>query len=240
MEDSILVSWDHSIDASVRSYIVYIDAEEFVDIDAATMVGEVSAASSLLITPRMYPALTNETSWWVGVAAKDDIVSRKLIDSQELKPPIKDGAGTPGGGNGDGDGDSTNDLGDILTNENMMAAGMALIALILLLVVLRGRGGGGSRDKDWEIQEATWGIQARDGWDNTGTFGGRTKVPASPPPAIQPAQQSEIYAAAQRIEQPAQTTYQPQPTIEQPQRWVQPTQQPPQDGVDTSFLDDLL
>ena len=110
----------------------------------------------------------------------------------------------------------------------------------MLLAVLRGRGGRGSRDKDWELQEATWGIQARDGWDNTGTFGGRAEVPASPPPAIQPAQQSEIYAAAQRIQQPAQPTYQPQPTIEQPQRWVQPTQQPPQDGVDTSFLDDLL
>ena len=238
MEDSILVSWDHSIDASVRSYIVYIGAEEFTDTDAATMVGEVSAASSLLITPRMYPALTNETSWWIGVAAKDDIVSRTLIDSQELKPPVKDGDGTPGDDTpGTPPGDT---FGDILTSENMIAAGMALIALILLLAVLRGRGGRGSRDKDWEIQEATWGIQARDGWDDTGTFGGRSKVPAAPPPAIQPAQQSEIYAAAQRIQQPAQTTYQPQPTIEQPQRWVQPTQQPPQGGVDTSFLDDLL
>jgi len=241
MEDSILVSWDHSIDASVRSYIVYIDAEEFTDTDAATMVGEVSAASSLLITPRMYPALTNETSWWIGVAAKDDIVSRSLIDSQELKPPIKGGDGTSGNdGDGDGGDNGGDTFGDILSTENMLAAGMALVALILLLAVLRGRGGRGSRDKDWELQEATWGIQARDGWDDAGTFGGRSKVPTAPPPAIQPAQQSEIYAAAQRIQQPAQTTYQPQPTSEQPQRWVQPTQQPPQGGVDTSFLDDLL
>jgi hypothetical protein len=187
----------------------------------------------------MYPALTNETSWWIGVAAKDDIVSRSLIDSQELKPPITGGSGTPGDG-GDPDKPPGDTFADILTNENMIAAGMALVALILLLAVLRGRGGRGSRDKDWELQEATWGIQARDGWDDAGTFGGRSKVPAAPPPAIQPAQQSEIYAAAQRIQQPAQTTYQPQPTIEQPQRWVQPTQQPPQDGVDTSFLDDLL
>ena len=46
--------------------------------------------------------------------------------------------------------------------------------------------------------------------------------------------ENDIYAAAQRIEQPAQ-----QP---QPQRWTQPVQQqqPAQGGIDTSFLDDLL
>ena len=77
-----------------------------------------------------------------------------------------------------------------------------------------------------------------------GSFGGQTAPPVAPPPSIQPAQQNDIYAAAQRIQQPSQPV-QPQSQV-QPQRWnqsapQQPTpQQPAQGGIDTSFLDDLL
>ena len=117
----------------------------------------------------------------------------------------------------------------------MILAGMILISLFLLILVLRGRGGRPTRNKEWELQEATWGIEARSGWDDVGSFGGQVAAPVAPPPAIQPAQQNDIYAAAQKIQQPSQQT-------QQPQRWSQPTQQqqPPQGGIDTSFLDDLL
>ena len=114
---------------------------------------------------------------------------------------------------------------------------MILISLLLLILVLRGRGGRKpTRNKEWELQQATWGIEARSGWDDVGTFGGQASAPVAPPPAIQPAQQNDIYAAAQRIQEPSQ------PAQQQPQRWSQPTQQqqPPQGGIDTSFLDDLL
>ena len=107
---------------------------------------------------------------------------------------------------------------------------------VLLVLVLRGRGGRKpGRSKEWELQEATWGIEARSGWDDVGSFGGQVSPPVEAPPAIQPAQQNDIYAAAQRIQQPSQP-------VQQPQRWSQPTQQqqPPQGGIDTSFLDDLL
>ena len=113
---------------------------------------------------------------------------------------------------------------------------MVLIAILLLVLVLRGRGGRKpGRNKEWELQEATWGIEARSGWDDVGSFGGQVAPPVAPPPAIQPAQQNDIYAAAQRIQQPSQP-------VQQQQRWSQPTQQqqPPQGGIDTSFLDDLL
>ena len=121
-----------------------------------------------------------------------------------------------------------------MTTDNLILAGLLLVTVILLILVFRGRGGSPARNKEWELQEATWGIQARDGWDDAGSFGGQVAPPVAPPAAIQPAQQNDIYAAAQRIEQPAQ-----QP---QPQRLTQTVQQqqPAQGGIDTSFLDDLL
>ena len=109
---------------------------------------------------------------------------------------------------------------------------MALISLFLLILVLRGRGGNPNRSKEWELQEATWGIEARSGWDDVGTFGGQASPPVKAPAAIRPARQNDIYAAAERIQQP-----EPSEQI-QPQRWSQPQQ--PQSGLDTSFLDDLL
>ena len=116
---------------------------------------------------------------------------------------------------------------------------MVLISIFLLVLVLRGRGGKPTRNKDWELQEATWGIEARSGWDDVGSFGGKVSPPVSAPPAMQPSQQSDIYAAADRIQQPTQPSQPSQPTQSQPQRWSQ-QQQPPQGGLDTSFLDDLL
>ena len=193
----------------------------------------VSTSNSFVITPETYSALSNESSWWVGVAAKDDLNSREIIDSQKIGPIDS----SDGNGDGDSDGDdSSTDLGELLSTDNMILAGMILISLFLLILVLRGRGGKSARNKDWELQEATWGIQARDGWDEGGSFGGNAAKPVAPPAAIQPAQQSDIFAAAQRIEQPSQ------PVQQQPQRWTQPAQQqqPPQGGIDTSFLDDLL
>ena len=147
------------------------------------------------------------------------------------------------GGDGEGDGsdgdDSSTDLGELLSTGNMILAGMVLITMLLLVLVLRGKGSKSARSKDWELQEATWGIQARDGWDDVGTFGGQSPPPVAPPQAIKPAQQNDIYAAAQRIQQPSQPV-QPQNQV-QPQRWTQPApQQPAQGGIDTSFLDDLL
>ena len=230
VDDSILASWDHSTDPSVRSYVVYISDSEFSEVVDANMVGESGSSDSFMITPSVFPELSDETTWWIGVSAKDSQFSREIIDSERIDPPGQSGSGED---SPDGDDSSTN-LGELLTTDNLILAGLLLVTVILLILVFRGRGGSPARNKDWELQEATWGIQARDGWDDTGSFGGQVAPPVAPPAAIQPAQQNDIYAAAQRIEQPAQ-----QP---QPQRWTQPVQQqqPAQGGIDTSFLDDLL
>jgi len=233
LDDSILVSWDHTNDPSVRSYMVFISDSEFSNVADATNVGTVSTSNSFLITPNSFSPLRNDSSWWIGISAKDDVNNRKVVDSHRIGPIESSGDSNDGGSD---DEDSTTNLGELLTTDNLILAGMILISLFLLILVLRGSGGGKPpRNKEWELQEATWGIEARAGWDDAGTFGGQSKPPVAPPPAIQPTQQNDIYAAAQRIQQPSQPA-------QQPQRWSQPTQQqqPPQGGIDTSFLDDLL
>ena len=232
VDDSILVSWEHTTDPNVRRYVVYISDSEFENVADATNVGNASVSNTFLITPEIFPELSNDSSWWVGVSAKDDVNNRKVIESSRIGPVDSNG----GSGDGDDGKDSTTDLGELLTTDNMIIAGMVLISLLLLLLVVRGRGRKPARNKEWELQEATWGIEARSGWDDVGSFGGQAPPPVAAPPSIQPAQQNDIYAAAQRIQQPSQPAM--------PQRWEQQTQpvqqQQPQGGIDTSFLDDLL
>ena len=232
LDDSILVSWEHTTDPNVRRYVVYISDSEFENVADATNVGDASVSNTFLITPEIFPELSNDSSWWVGVSAKDDVNNRKVIQSLKIDPIDSTGNNDKG----DDGKDSTTDLGELLTTDNLIIAGMVLISLLLLLLVIRGRGGKPARNKEWELQEATWGIEARSGWDDVGSFGGQVAPPVAPPPSIQPAQQNDIYAAAQRIQQPSQPAM--------PQRWEQQTQpaqqQKPQGAIDTSFLDDLL
>ena len=228
VEEDILVSWEHTTDPNVRNYLVYISSDEFSNVADATNVGSESTSSSFLITSEIFSELSTDSEWWIGVAAKDDVNSRKVIESNKIGPLDSSEGGSDGDSEGDG---STVELGELLTTDNMIIAGMVLISLFLLILVLRGRGKKPARNKDWELQEATWGIEARSGWDDVGSFGGQVAPPVAAPPAIQPAQQNDIYAAAERIQQPPQ-----------PERWSQPQpqQQQPQGGLDTSFLDDLL
>ena len=232
LDDSILVSWEHTTDPNVRRYVVYISDSEFENVADATNVGDASVSNTFLITPEIFPELSNDSSWWVGVSAKDDVNNRKVIQSLRIGPIDS----TDNSDKGDDGKDSTTDLGELLTTDNLIIAGMVLISLLLLLLVIRGRGRKPARNKEWELQEATWGIEARSGWDDVGSFGGQVAPPVAPPPSIQPAQQDDIYAAAQRIQQPSQPAM--------PQRWEQQTQpaqqQKPQGAIDTSFLDDLL
>ena len=232
LDDSILVSWEHTTDPNVRRYVIYISDSEFENVADATNVGDASVSNTFLITPEIFPELSNDSSWWVGVSAKDDVNNRKVIQSLKIDPIDSTGNSDKG----DDGKDSTTDLGELLTTDNLIIAGMVLISLLLLLLVIRGREGKPARNKEWELQEATWGIEARSGWDDVGSFGGQVAPPVAPPPSIQPAQQNDIYAAAQRIQQPSQPAM--------PQRWEQQTkpaqQQKPQGAIDTSFLDDLL
>ena len=224
INEAILVTWEPSINPSVQFYSVYISDSDFSNINNATNVGDVdkSSSSSFVIDKDKLPTLANNKSWWVGVSVGDDLITKEKISSVRISP-----LGTSDDGEENKD-DSSNDLGEFLTTENILLAGMILTSLILLILVLRGKGKKSSRKSEWELQEATWGIQARDGWDDVGTFGGQAPPPSPPPQAITPNQQSEIYDTQNATQQQA---------VQQPQRWSQPKKE---DKVDTSFLDDLL
>ena len=226
IDDSIVVTWDYTDDASVIDYLVLISDTQFNDIGDAESVGRTSVSNSFTITKQNFPDLDTETTWWVGVSASDRVYDKQIIDSTRVDSP-----GSSSGGDSDSDDESsTTNFGELLTTDNMIIAGMILITLLLLLLLVRGRGRKPAKNREWELQEATWGIQARDGWDDVGSFGGQVAPPVAPPPAIQPKQQSDIYSSSERVQQPQEA---------QPQRWSQPSQQS-QPGIDTSFLDDLL
>ena len=137
LDDSILVSWEHTTDPNVRRYVVYISDSEFENVADATNVGDASVSNTFLITPEIFPELSNDSSWWVGVSAKDDVNNRKVIQSLRIGPIDS----TDNSDKGDDGKDSTTDLGELLTTDNLIIAGMVLISLLLLLLVIRGREG---------------------------------------------------------------------------------------------------
>jgi len=105
------------------------------------------------------------------------------------------------------------------------------------------------KDKSWELQEATWGIQDNYGWDDAPSRGEKAAA-SPPPPQITSQVQNDIYSAAERIDSnnPYQREmYQPQQPVLQPQNQSilndltgGDTADPVKPKIDTSFLDDLL
>ena len=101
------------------------------------------------------------------------------------------------------------------------------------------------RNKNWELQEATWGIQDNMGWDDAPGFG--AMAPVAPPPQITPQVESDLLCCPEnRGKRPiSRQAYQPQQPVLQPQNnallnELNDTKQPQKPNIDTSFLDDLL
>jgi hypothetical protein len=244
-EESIFVEWSHSTDASVRGYLVYIADEAFSSTDDATMVGEVRASNSLLITSNDFADLTNDSAWYVAVVPFDESVSKSTVESVEILPFGETGAdSTPTDENGQ------LSLEALLTGPNLIAAGMLLIVVLLLVIIVRSRGNATQRSKSWELQEATWGIQENDGWGASTPPAAPPQSTPAPPPGITTQQANDIYAAADRIQgdQYGRPAYQSTQPVLQPQVNTalldglldDPSQAPPSPQIDTSFLDDLL
>ena len=244
-ETDVLVEWQHSVNANVRGYHIYISEEAFTSTDDATMVGQTVSANTFLITPALFEALSNDTAWFVGVVPYDDTVAKTTVEVVKLDPLEVGGTGEPTG-------DETGQLSldSLLTGPNLIAAGMLIIILLLLVVVVRSRGNASQRSKSWELQEATWGIQGD--WDTPPTMpapSAPTSAPA-PPQGVSTQQANDLYAAANQIQEAnfGRQAYQPEQPVLRPQvnqdvlngllDEVEPVQKRPQ--IDTSFLDDLL
>ena len=245
-EDSIFVEWQHSTDARVRGYQIYISEDMFMSTEDATMVGETVSANTFLITNELFDTLDNASAWYVAVVPYDETVAKTTVEATKVEAFGSDGPSTTP------DGDSGQlSLEALLTGPNLLAAGMLLIVLFLLVIVVRSRSNAQRRSKSWELQEATWGIQDGGGWDapsQAPPSSPPTSTPA-PPPGISQQQASDIYAAANQIQTDAygRTAYQaPQPVL-QPQvntdlldGLLDEPSEPKKPQIDTSFLDDLL
>ena len=236
----ILVTWSGTNSGEVRGYKIYIGDEGLTQITAYTEVGEVRASTNFLITSDVFEDLDNLTTWYIAVSPFDDDRTRVDVQPVEVLPPAQSG-----GDSNLGEEENT-DFTALLTTPNLLAAGLLLIAVFLLVAIVRTRNNKRVRDKNWELQEATWGIQDDLGWDDTPGFG--AVAPVAPPPQISPQAENDIYAAAQRIDSNQayqRPAYQPQQPVLQPQNNAllnelndnKETQKP---SIDTSFLDDLL
>lgn len=229
--EDIHVSWSHSSSSEVRGYMVYMSVSNFINIDDAILMGTLPASNLLVISADMFTGLNSENPYWIGVSAMDDDSNKKNIVAYELRPAEKDSSGT--GGSDDVSTSESSQFSNLMTPEGVLIGAFVLIIVILLLLVVRG-GGRGGRNKNYELQEATWGIQARSGWDEGIGFSGvGGQLAQAPQAVVAPQHEQNIIGAAQRIEN------------EKPSHWQQPALQPapPQEGqgaIDTSFLDDLL
>jgi hypothetical protein len=148
---------------------------------------------------------------------------------------------------GDDSANDGTDFSSLLTTPNLLAAGLFIMAIFLFIAVVRTRGSQQRKAKSWELQEATWGLQDDQSWNDAPA----AAPPASPPPTAaaptppapnmyaQPATQQDIYGRP--AYQPAQPVMQPVQNNELLNELGVGTAPPQQTkGIDTSFLDDLL
>jgi len=243
-EINILVQWHHATSTSVRGYQIYISADEYSSTDDAVFVGEVKASNTFLITQNGFEDLTNKTAWYVSVSAIDDEFNKENV--KPIKLNAFDAGNIGGTNGGENSEDESKQLSSYLTTPNLLAIGLAIVALFLILAIFKTRGSNQRRSKDWELQEATWGLQNDIGWDNVPK--GTPTAPAAAA-TISQTQSSDIYAAASRVQTDSygRPAYQSQQPVLQPVRndtlledLIEKPPQQAQQNIDTSFLDDLL
>jgi len=250
-EMNILVNWEHTDDGGVRGYKIYISVDDFTSTGDAILVGEVQASNSFLINNDIFEDLTNDSTWYIAVSPFDDFTNREKVNTVKIDSFSKSGEIN------EEPSEDPNQFASLLTPPNLLAAGLIILSLFLLVAIVRTRGNQRSKNKSWELEEATWGIQDdSDSWGSVGSelsqspqASQASQSPQSPPPSVSQTQTSDIYGAAQRIETNPydRQMYQPQQPVLQPQNQNilndltggQPAT-PVKPKIDTSFLDDLL
>ena len=100
----------------------------------------------------------NTTDWFISVTTFDDNQIRTSVDAKKITSVDATNQVTE-------DSNAENNLESLLTTPNLIAAGLVLVSLLLLLAIVRGRGNKTQKEKEWEIQTATWGIND-DPWNS--------------------------------------------------------------------------
>jgi hypothetical protein len=238
-ETNILATWNHTNDLSVKGYQIHISSDDFMDISDAIYLGETRTVNSFLITEALFSDLSNTSDWFISVTTFDENEVKKSVDAKRI-------AAVDASGQVSEETTSENSLESLLTTPNLIVAGLIMVSLFLLLAIVRGRGAKSQKDKEWEIQTATWGI-SDDSWNTPPT------INAPPPPPTTPVQADALFQAADRIERQdiGREQYVSSRPVMNPVRTpvddsllndldIVTNRQQSNPAIDTSFLDDLL
>lgn len=239
----ILVSWSPTGDTAVQSFKVYISNEEFDNVDDADLVETAYASNSIFITSENHLGLDNETTWWIGVTTSecgesypDCPIYRRAISPLSLSTPNSETSTEEEAKSAEGG----FDLSKYATVQNILATALGLAILVLLVVLVKGKGRG-RKASQWDL-ESTWGvgIQPRGDWDDD------FDTLAAPAPDMS----ASIMSAAQNIQSsnaaPPPDMNAKVPTSTSPSMDYSGLtgdllgETPKKEGIDTSFLDDLL
>ena len=160
-DDGILVTWSGINTGDVRGCKIYISDTALTKTDTYIEVGEVIVSTNFRINNDNFEDLNNQSTWYIAVSPFDDFRTRVDVEPVQVLPPTNTGSEPQI------DSKEETDFTSLLTTPNLIAAGLLLIAVFLLIAIVRTRNTKRMRDKNWETQEATWGIQDDLGWDDT-------------------------------------------------------------------------
>ena len=229
--DSILVTWDFPNSGTITGYQIHLSETEFEIIDDAVLVASSEVSNSYLVTTNEYESLSSETSFWISVTPYAAGVVKSQVAPIFLSALEIDGTSE----SEDSTSLETNDLGTILSSDNVLLGLLGIVAIILVFLLVRRGGKSDKYEKQYQIQEATWGINPEDEWGQMGwnmppaQTPINTDVPMNSP--IPPAVESNLFQAAQRIQQNSLPDLETPPISNGENK---------SSSIDTSFLDDLL
>lgn len=229
--DSILVTWDFPNSGTITGYQIHLSETEFEIIDDAVLVASSEVSNSYLVTTNEYESLSSETSFWISVTPYASGVVKSQVAPIFLSAlEIDDTSESE-----DSTSLETNDLGTILSSDNVLLGLLGIVAIILVFLLVRRGGKSDKYEKQYQIQEATWGINPEDEWGQMGwnmppaQTPINTDVPMNSP--IPPAVESNLFQAAERIQQNSLPDLETPPISNGENK---------SSSIDTSFLDDLL
>jgi hypothetical protein len=239
-EKDILVTWNQSTSELVIGYQIHVSNLNFSNISEATLVREDVISTTFVITSEVFPAISNDTSWFISVTPFDDVSIKQQVLPVKLESLIIQDDSTSS--------DSSFSLDSLLTTQNLILMGAGLAVLILIATISRTRGKRTKESRVWENQATTWGFDESPGLDETsGPILGSQQVYATPAPPLNVPMQPVPNMVRPN---PAGVPPMPLPPVQpvnipsqqvvgpsNPQQ-VMPSNQASQ--IDVSFLDDLL
>jgi len=239
-EKDILVTWNQSISELVIGYQIHISNLNFSNISEATLINEGVISTTFVITSEVFPAISNDTDWFISVTPFDEVsIKQRVIPVKLDSLVIQDDSTTS---------DSSFSLDSLLTTQNLILMGAGFAVLVLLATISRTRGKRTKESRVWENQATTWGFDESIELNNLPAPSLDTQQGyTAPAPTLNvPMQQVPRMVPPNPVGVPPMPLPPVQPVNVPPLQVVQPSM--PQQimpsnqasQIDVSFLDDLL